>query len=189
MDFLVGDIVRLYAKVTQKKNSGFWSFAPHIGGGVRANGKTAQKWPKKYQISKLAENPSKSEKRLVEFWNRKCNFWARESTFISPISPINVSIVFGFKCFPLMEGFSANLEIWYFFVHFWAVCPTARTPPPICGANGQNICLGGYSHKHSTYLPLGTSPEKFYISYPRSMKSPSKKPHNDVRQSSPSILK
>ena len=42
----------------------FWPLAPHIGGAVGANGKTAQKWPKKYQIYKLAENPSKSGKRL-----------------------------------------------------------------------------------------------------------------------------
>ena len=42
----------------------FWPLAPHFGGAVGANGKTAQKWLKKYQIFKLAENPSKSWKRL-----------------------------------------------------------------------------------------------------------------------------
>ena len=42
----------------------FWPLALHIGGAVGAYEKTAQKWPKKYQISKLAENPFKSENRL-----------------------------------------------------------------------------------------------------------------------------
>ena len=41
-----------------------WPLAPHIGGAVGANGKTAQKWSKKYKISKWAENPSKSGKLL-----------------------------------------------------------------------------------------------------------------------------
>ena len=51
-----------------KKNSDFylhfWPLAPHFGGAVGANGKTAQKWLKKYQIFKLAENPFKSWKSL-----------------------------------------------------------------------------------------------------------------------------
>ena len=42
----------------------FWPLAPHFGGAVGANGKTAQKWLKKYQIFKLAENPFKSWKSL-----------------------------------------------------------------------------------------------------------------------------
>ena len=47
-------------------------FARHIGGGVRANGKTAQKWLKKYQISKLAKNQLKSGKQLTQ---RKFHVW------------------------------------------------------------------------------------------------------------------
>ena len=72
-----------------KKNSDFylhfWPLAPHIGGAVGANGKTAQKWLKKYQISKLAENLSKSWKHLKPnaiplflFGHPKCHFWARK---------------------------------------------------------------------------------------------------------------
>ena len=116
------------------------------------------KWFKKYQISKLAENPSKSGKRLKPraiisflgniglikvvseflFGDPKCHFWARneghycrkclslhaqkwlfgcpnknvETTFISPTSPKNDGISFGFKRCPLLDGFSVNLEIW-----------------------------------------------------------------------------
>ena len=70
----------------------------------------------------------------------KCHFWARkdghycrkcpslpaqkwllgcpnkhlETTFISPTSPKNDGIAFSFKRFPLLDGASANLEIWYF---------------------------------------------------------------------------
>ena len=75
-----------------------WPLAPHIGGAVGANGKTAQKWSKKYQISKWVENPSKSGKRLkpkaipsflgdvgvikvvlkFSFRHSKCHFWARQ---------------------------------------------------------------------------------------------------------------
>ena len=65
MDFIIGHMLRLYAKVTQII---FFSFifilAQHIGGAVSTHGKTPQTWSKKYQISKLAENPSKSGKRL-----------------------------------------------------------------------------------------------------------------------------
>ena len=42
----------------------FWPLAPHIGGAVGANGKPAQKRLKKYQISKLAVDLSKSWKHL-----------------------------------------------------------------------------------------------------------------------------
>ena len=64
MDFIIGHMLRLYAKVTQKNQSFIFILAPHIGRAVGAHGKTAQKWSKKYQIYKLAENPSKSGKRL-----------------------------------------------------------------------------------------------------------------------------
>ena len=64
MDFIIGHMLRLYAKVTQKNLSFIFILAPHIGRAVGAHGKTAQKWSKKYQISKLAGNPSKSGKRL-----------------------------------------------------------------------------------------------------------------------------
>ena len=78
----------------------FWPLAPHIGRAVGGNGKTAQKWPKKYQISKLAENPSKSGKRLkpnairqkcpslcAQKWHFGCPNKNSETTFISPTSP------------------------------------------------------------------------------------------------------
>ena len=85
-----------------KKNSDFylhfWPLAPHIGEAVGANGKTASKWLKKYQISKLAPNIFKSWKRLKPnaipsflgdvglikvvskflFGHPKCHFWARK---------------------------------------------------------------------------------------------------------------
>ena len=170
MDFIMGHMLCLYVKVTPPKNSEFylhfWPLAPHIGGAVGANGKTAQKWLKKYQISKLAENLSKSWKHLkpnaipsflrdvglikvvskFSFGHPKCHFWARkdghhcrkcpslraqkwhfgcpnkklETTFISPTSPKNDGIAFGFKRFQLLNMFSANLEIWYFFQPFWS---------------------------------------------------------------------
>ena len=83
-----------------KKNSDFylhfWPLAPHIAEAVGANGKTASKWLKKYQISKLAENIFNSWKRLKPnaipsflgdvglikvvskflFGHPKCHFWA-----------------------------------------------------------------------------------------------------------------
>ena len=89
----------------------------YIGGAVGANGKTAQKWPKKYQISKWAENPSKSGKRTQK-WHFGCRNENFKTTFISPTSLKNNGIAFGFKRFPLLGGFSTNLEIWYFFGHF-----------------------------------------------------------------------
>ena len=85
-----------------KKNSDFylhfWPLAPHIAEAVGANGKTASKWLKKYQISKLAPNIFKSWKRLKPnaipsflgdvglikvvskflFEHPKCHFWARK---------------------------------------------------------------------------------------------------------------
>ena len=154
-----------------KKNSDFylhfWPLAPHIAEAVGANGKTASKWLKKYQISKLAENIFNSWKRLKPnaipsflgdvglikvvskflFGHLKCHFWALkdghycwkcpslraqkwhyrcpnenlETTYISPTSPKNIGIAFGFKRFQLLDGFSVHLEICYFFNHFWAV--------------------------------------------------------------------
>ena len=38
--------------------------------------------------------------------------------FISPTSPKNDGIAFGFKRFPLLDGFSAHSEILYFLDHF-----------------------------------------------------------------------
>ena len=60
-----------------------------------------------------------------------------ETTFISPTSPKNDGIAFGFKRFQFLNMFGANLEIWYFFSHFEAVFPLAPTASPMCGANGQ----------------------------------------------------
>ena len=60
-----------------------------------------------------------------------------ETTIISPTSPKNDGIAFGFKRFQLLNMFGANLEIWYFFSHFEAVFPLAPTASAMCGANGQ----------------------------------------------------
>ena len=57
-----------------------------------------------------------------------------DTTFISPTSPKNDGIAFGFKCLPLLDGFLIHSEIWYFFGLFQAVLPLARTPSQKGGA-------------------------------------------------------
>ena len=88
----------------------FWPLAPHIGGAVGANGKPAQKRLKKYQISKLAVDLSKSWKHL------KPN---AIPSFLGDVGLIKVvsELLFGHpKC--------------HFFVpedgHFWQKCPSLR---------------------------------------------------------------
>ena len=54
--------------------------------------------------------------------------------FLSPTSPKNDGISFGFKCLPLLDGFLIHSEIWYFFGLFQAVLPLARTPSQKGGA-------------------------------------------------------
>ena len=60
-------------------------------------------------------------------WHFGCPNKNSETTFISPTSPKNDGIAFGFKCLPLLDGFLIHSEIWYFFDHFRAVLPLART--------------------------------------------------------------
>ena len=74
----------------------------YIGGAVGANGKTAQKWPKKYQISKWAENPSKSGKRLKP---------KAIPLFLRDVGLIKVVLKFSF---------------WPFFGYFCQKCPSLR---------------------------------------------------------------
>ena len=84
----------------------FWPLAPHIGRAVGVNGKTVQKWPKKYQLSKLAENPSKSGKRL------KPN---AIPSFLGDVGLIKVVLEFSFghpKCHFLMGTFGKSAHLY-----------------------------------------------------------------------------
>ena len=88
----------------------------------------------------------------------KLKFWDH---FYKPKIPKKLWNRLWFKAFS-----TANLKIWYFFGHFWAVFPLAQVAPPICGANGQNedktlIFFGWLWHIYTACGPLWSPSETF----------------------------
>ena len=59
-----------------------------------------------------------SGKMYQKKWHFECRNGNFKTTFISPTSLKNDGIAVGFKRFPLLDGFSAHLEMLYFLDHF-----------------------------------------------------------------------